>query len=206
MADAVAVTPVAPAAVDPRAIGFGALSRDGTRYSVPFLTPLFVRTPALEVATPLEVNGETQPHAMLHVPDDLARFFSSVEKAVLDACIERKQEWFGGRRMEDDELIAGFRSFVQPPAGIKVKVDLDVAVFDKEKTATDAADVEPGTRARAVLHLDKITFGRTEFGVLWRLVQLRKEPSVPACLINDSDDDDDDATGDIDDIVDGEFM
>ena len=195
-----ASAPIAHTHVDPRAIGFGALSRDGTRYSVPFDAPLFVKTPALELVTPLAVNGDAQPHAMLQVPDDLARFFGDVEKAVLSACFEHKQDWFGGR-LDDDELLTGFRSFIQPSACIKIRVDEDVAVFDQAKLAVPITDVGPRTRARAVLRLDRITFGRTEFGVLWNLVQLRKE-GVPPCLIDDDSEDD----GDDEIIDDGEFM
>ena len=187
--------------VDPGAIGFGALTKDDKRYSVTFDAPLLIKTPPLDVATPLTAEGDLMPYVKLEAPDDLARFFKDVEKAVMKACLEHRQDWFHGR-LDDEELLAGFRSFLQPPAGIKVAVDQGVAVFDQAKVPVPVESVGPGTRARAVLSLDKITFGRTEFGALWTLVQLRKE-GVPVCLI----DDDDDIESDDDEITeDGEFM
>jgi hypothetical protein len=196
----VMASPVAHTAVDARAIGFGPLGKDGALYSVPFQAPLFVKTPPLQVTTPLTIDGDRLSHAILQVPADLASFFVDVEKALLDACIEHKQEWFRGA-LDDGEVVAGFRSFIPSPDSLKVRIDEDVSVFDQAKAPVPVEDVGAGTRARAVLRLEKITFGRTEFGALWTLAQLRKE-GVPACLLDSDDEDDEDDEV----IIDGEFM
>jgi hypothetical protein len=197
--------PVDYTTVDAAAIAFGEMKKDGVRYSVPFLAPLFIKTPPLEVATHLAIGDDALPYATLKVPEGLVAFFRGIESAVLRTCQERKSEWFRNEP-DDDELVAGFRSFVVAPDSVKVRVDGEVfTAFDESKLPVPAADVGPGTRGRAVLRLQGISFGRTEFGALWTLVQFRKD-GVPRCLIDDEDDvDDADGCGD-DELLEDEFM
>ena len=147
---------------------------------------LLVQTPPLALLDPLvDADGEPAACARLVPKGALAKFLRDVEAALLAAVLARKAEWFR-RGIPDDALRAGFKSLfsVTGPCVYRARVADEVAAFDAARNAIHPADLPPGT-VRAVLALDRLCFGKTEFGGVWRLVQVQAVPP-PKCLIDDS--------------------
>ena len=122
------------------------------------------------------------------VPDaSLKKFFLDTEKAVEDACIANKQTWFAAsKHLEDDVLRRGFKTFFSD-AGFKVKVPADVACFDVARKPIGREDIQAGAVVRLILELSRVCFGKHEYGITWKVVQVQDVPSV--CLIDDTVDD-----------------
>jgi hypothetical protein len=191
-ADAAQV-PVHFTRVDASALAFQPMRRDATKYVVPLTRELLVVTPPLGVS-PL-VDDEGEPCAVVWLratAGPFADFARAVETSVLDRVIANKREWLR-KDVPDDSLRTSFKSFLSPE-GLRVKGGADVAAFGADRSLTDLSLVR-GPRVRAVLSLRAVTFGKTEFGCLWRLVQVIDAPE-PACLFQDDPPDDADPDDD----------
>jgi hypothetical protein len=191
-ADAAQV-PVHFTRVDPSSLAFQPMRRDATKYVVPLTRELLVVTPPLGVS-PL-VDDEGEPCAVVWLratAGPFADFARAVETSVLDRVIANKREWLR-KDVPDDSLRTSFKSFLSPE-GLRVKGGADVAAFGADRALTDLSLVR-GPRVRAVLSLRAVTFGKTEFGCLWRLVQVIDAPE-PACLFQDDPPDDADPDDD----------
>lgn len=174
--------------VDPSSLAFQPMRRDGTKYVVPLTREVLVVTPPLGVSSLVDEDGEAAGVVWLRATaGPFADFARAVEASVLDRVIANKREWLR-KDVPDDSLRTSFKSFLGPE-GLRVKGGADVAAFGADRTLTDLSLVR-GPRVRAVLSLRAVTFGKTEFGCLWRLVQVIDAPE-PACLFQDDPDDDD---------------
>lgn len=174
---------------------FDPIEREAKLYIVKLRPKLLVQTPPMTLTSALvDDDGEPLPFVTLAPPAQFAGFLHRTEAAVQAACLANKAEWFR-KELDDDALRAGFKSFLRPNGTFKVKVPDEAVVFDAAKKAVAPGDVAPGAQVRAIIELSKISFGKTEFGAMWKLVQVR-EMAVPECLIDDGNDssseDDDD--------------
>lgn len=180
--------------VDIDALTYGALAKDTSArlYVVPLEPPVVIQTTPIELLTSLE--DPSVPFVYIAPDDSLKRFFQESERAIADACIANKSQWFRvSKHLDDDTLRRGFKSFFSD-TGFKIKVPVDVACFDVAKKPIGREDVPAGTVVRAVLELSRVCFGRHEYGATWKLVQLQLVPT--ACLIKDEAEPDDDPLGD----------
>ena len=172
--------------VDPSSLAFQPMRRDATKYVVPLARELLVVTPPLGVSPLVDEDGEPAGVVWLRATaGPFADFARAVEASVLDSVIANKREWLR-KDVPDDSLRTSFKSFLGPE-GLRVKGGADVAAFGADRSLTDLSLVR-GPRVRAVLSLRAVTFGKTEFGCLWRLVQVIDAPE-PACLFQDDPDD-----------------
>lgn len=154
--------------------GFLPMRKSGTVYHVPFDAPLRVQTPMMKL------EAHDQNAATLRVSRDFATFLNRVEEFVFDAALQHRNVWFK-KELGDDELRAGFKSFVCDDT-TEVKVADDCVAFDE---SGEQVDLPIGSRVRCILELSGVCFGRTEFGCMWTLLQVQKSTS-PKCLIDPS--------------------
>lgn len=169
-------------------LAFCPIEREGKLYVVKLKDRVVVQTPVMTLTTPLvDGDGDPLPFATLAAPGPFGAFVRRVEGLVLDACLANKADWFR-KDLDDDALRAGFKSFLRPNGTLKVKVPEDAAVFDADKRPIAPGDLGAGTQVRAILELSRVSFGKTEFGAMWRLVQARAV-ATPQCLIEDTQDD-----------------
>ena len=171
--------------VDLTTLSFEPVAKQGKLYVANLSPALSVLTPPVELATPLDSDA---PFAYVRPAGDFARFLHDVEAFVLDQCLKRKSEWFR-KDLDDDALRNNFKSFFRE-GEFKVKVAGEVAAFGIKKEPIGPEDVRVGQQVRCVLELERVCFGRQEFGAMWRLVQVR-EVEVPACMIDDAAEDSD---------------
>ena len=183
-----APTPRFYAHVDParELLDFDPLVKVGGVYVASLKTPLWVQTPPLQLASPLEdEDGEPLSHVHVVLPRGVAQFASAMEARVLAVCQQRKAEWFR-RAVSDEALRTGFKEFVKPGGELKIRVPRDALVFDGNGRLTPRAGVGEGSSVRCLLELSKVCFGRTEFGAMWSLlqVQVAPQPPPPRCMID----------------------
>lgn len=195
--------------VDPRqalaADAFLPIAKEGGVYVARLGAPLTVQTPAMALATAVwdDEEGGTLPHAHLAMPPAFAEFAAGVEAAALGACLANKGAWFR-RPVDDQTVVAGFKHMCKPSGHIKVGVADGLAAFDHAGEPVPPASLAEGTEVRCILRLDGLTFGRTEFGALWTLLQAQTRPPAPPapqpprCLISADEDDDGSAGGSAD--------
>lgn len=197
-AAAAPATAVPPSAVDLAGLAFGPLAREGRSYVARLAAPLLVVTPPCALASPLVLeDGSPAPFVWLRPPPAFAQFAAATEARLLQAALDNKVEWLR-KDVPDEALARSFKSFLRAEDGaLRVKL-ADVQAFDAGRAPVDLADVR-GPRVRAVLGLRQLTFGKTEFGGMWRLAQVLDVPDAP-CLFQD-DPDDDDVDSEIDDFV-----
>lgn len=149
-----------------------ALHKDGNIYVASLETPLVIATPPLLLDTPMAVDEEPAAFVKLKLPAHALDFFASVEGAVLEAALAHKATWFR-EDLGDDALRASFKSFLNADAKLlKVRVASDAVAFDAQRAST-VLPAERGVRARAVLELSRIIFGKSEFAAVWKLKQIK---------------------------------
>lgn len=187
-------------------LSFGSITKDTTArlFVVPLDPPLRIQTTPVVLTTP--INDPQVPFVYIQGDESLMTFFKTMEKSIEDTCIANKKEWFTlAKDLDDDVLRRGYKSFFAQQ-GFKVKIAEDTPCFDDQKRPIGREDIEDNSTVRMILEMNRISFGRHEFGVAWRVVQLQLVPMQ--CLINDDcpDDpmdvvDDDDINSDIDDFL-----
>lgn len=171
-------------------------------YAARLMRPVTVQTPAVTLASPLDDLDECYAHLVL--PKGFGRFAQDTETRVLQACLANKVAWFR-RALDDDVLKARFKEFYKS-THLMVRLAPDFVVFGPDgQTIMDRGAVAPGTTLRCILQLNKVCFGRSEFGAAWTLVQAQAAPPPPPppkCMIDPSvaeDDEDDPVEGGQDD-------
>ena len=170
------------------------IEKSGTVYVAKLRRPLVVQTPPLVLASPLEEEDQPLTHAHLVLPQAFADFAHAVEAKVLSSCLANKAAWFR-RPMDDDSLRAGFKAFCRDK-NLKIKLPRDVLVFDSEGRLVSRADIPQGATIRCLLELSRISFGRTEFGSMWSLLQAQTAPPPrppPKCMIDPAVEEEQDA-------------
>lgn len=188
-----------PAQIDlDSAMKFEPLEREGRSYVARLARGgLLLVTPPCALASPLaDEDGGIHPFVWLRPPPAFRDWLADVETRLLGAALEHKLEWLR-KDVPDDSLRASFKSFLRAEDGaLRVKAGEGLAAFSADRAPAEPADL-CGPRVRCVLALRQLTFGKTEFGGCWRLVQALDVPDAP-CLIQDDDFGDD---SDADDFV-----
>jgi len=188
---------------------FGDVVKDTSArlFVVPIDPPVRIQTTPVVLTTSIE--DPEIPFAYIQGDTNMMTFFKQTEQDIEDVCIKNKKAWFTlAKDLDDDVLRRGYKSFFAQQ-GFKVKVAPDVPCFDVNKKPIGREDIPQDSTVRMVLEMNRISFGRHEFGVAWRVVQMQLVPVE--CLINDDPvdedlvspprDDHDDIKSDIDDFL-----
>jgi hypothetical protein len=165
------------------------LVRDGQVYVSAREAPLLVHCPPVRLASSLTAgDDDTQDFVLLKPKAALLDTFKVVEAQAIALAIANKATWFR-EDISEDTIAASFKSFVDGEAGtVRVRVSEALAVYDAGKALVSSPPPK-GTRVRAVLELARITFGKTQFGLVWTLKQLKLADIPAACLFDDEDED-----------------
>lgn len=176
-------------AADLGAQRFDPLAKRGSLYVAALAPPLTVVTPPVKLLGSLADPDAAFAHLL--PAGRFASWLREAEAWVLEECIRRKSDWFH-REVDDDALRHRFKTFFRPDDGaFRVRAAAgEVALFGADGEPVGPEEVGDGQYVRCVLELPRLSFGRQEFGAMWRLVQARVV-RVPGCLIADSEDEDD---------------
>ena len=181
-------------AVDLTTIDFEAIQKDGAIYASKFSQPLKVQTPVLTLDSDITTDST---FALITCTTSFASFIKSCEEYILKKAIECKDVWFAhANTMNDDRIRCAFKSFLKPDNVLKLRVSPDLAMFDREHEHVDC--LQPKTKIRAILELTKVSFGKHEFGIQWRLLQVQEVSAPISLFIDVPNDDGDDADTDFD--------
>jgi hypothetical protein len=118
--------------------------------------------------------------AVLKVPGKFANFVRKLEGSVLEATKSHRSEWFK-EDIDDDTIEEGFKSFLDGDV-LRVKVDEDLASFDEHENLIDN-DLEAPSGLRCILEASEISFGKSEFGVVFSMSQAQVA-KPPKCKIS----------------------
>lgn len=177
------------------AIAFENVKKDERTYSVKFSEPLTIQTKRSTVAS----GDFSSPLVRVDLDDETAQILRAFEVFIKDETKKRKSEWFK-KAISDAYLDSSFKTYFKDgdaaPNRTALKVADDFALFDAEGNAlADAAS--PGDDAERtvgdyvfLLEATQITFGKTEYGCLWKARQAVPLPPPPKtkCLIQVTDD------------------
>ena len=152
---------------------FSEMRKSNGVYVVPFST-IAIQTPVVILKDPLTRS------ATLKVPGKFANFVKKIEESILEATKSHKKSWFK-EELDDKTIEEGFKSFLDGDI-LKVKVDEDLASFDEHENLVEN-DFEVPTGLRCILEASEISFGRSEFGVVFSLTQAQIV-KPPKCKIS----------------------
>lgn len=168
--------------------------RTETEVYVPFAEPLQLVTPPQHV-TAVDTDLRT---VHVDLSESLREFVDALEKRVTDLVVENREAWFPGKKAPDEGSIRSrFKSFFQQSGDYRLKLDPAAEAFTATGEPIEPFGVEAGARARLVLEVGRICFGKREFGVSIRVKQLRLA-RTPVCLIEDDSDTAAEGTDDFD--------
>lgn len=148
------------------------LHKDQGVYVSSLTTPLCLYTPTVVLASELrDTNDEMASFASLQLKSSVLTFFQQFEEAIIKLAIARKAEWFK-EDIDDAVIREGLKSFVDAESkSLRVRVPENCTAFDVSRAKTDLPC--EGTRVKAILELARITFSKTQFGIVWKLKQLQ---------------------------------
>lgn len=156
------------------AITFDSLVKQGKIYQAPLLKELVIQTPLTKIhsITSTHASIDTTPGSPLHT------FFVEAERVAKEAC-SNSSSVLG---LTVEQIETSFKSFVGE-CQVRVRLDSSFHAYDHHGEAMQETPKEMD-QARAVLRLDQISIGKSEIGILWKLVQTRVPEPVPSCMID----------------------
>jgi len=179
------------------AIAFDSLVKKGKLYQAPLKTPVLIQTPLVKIhsITSTHASISTAPESPLHA------FFVEAERVAKDVC-SNSSSVLG---LSADQVESSFKSFMGE-SQLRVRLDPSFHAYSHTGEVMEETPKDMD-QARAVLRLEQISIGKTEIGILWKLVQTQAAEPVPDCMIDleievPDDQDDTEPTGDEDDGVD----
>lgn len=164
-------------------------------YSVRFRQPIAIQTKRASTLRSdlLNETGETMPFAYFTLDAESEALLRSFETWVVAAAKENKSTWFK-KDIDDAYLDTSFKSYFKSAGHFVVRIAEDVAAFTPKGEPLPLSEVAPEATAVLLLEASQITFGRTEFGCLWKLKQMMVFPPKPdaakkGCMIRWVDED-----------------
>ena len=176
-------------------IAFENVKKDERTYSVKFAEPLTIQTKRSSVAS----GDFSSPLVRVDLDAETADLLRAFEVFIKAETKKRKSEWFK-KAISDAYLDSSFKTYFKDgdaaPDRTALKVADDFALFDAEGDALEDAERTVGDAANPVgdyvflLEATQITFGKTEYGCLWKVRQAVVLPPPPKtkCLIQVTDD------------------
>lgn len=167
-------------------IAFEDVKKDERTYSVKFTTPLTVQTRRSTVASG---DGFSSPLVRVDLDAETAQVFRDFEAFIKDETKKHKSEWFK-KTVSDAYLDSSFKTYFKGNNTAAFKVAEDFALFDASGNALAADDAPPDADFIFLLEATQITFGKTEYGCLWKARQavVLPAPKKRECLIQVTDD------------------
>lgn len=168
------------------AIAFENVKKDERTYSVKFAEPLTIQTRRSTVAS----GDFSSPLVRVDLDAETADLLRAFEVFIKAETKKRKSEWFK-KAISDAYLDSSFKTYFKDgdaaPDRTALKVADDFALFDTEGNALADAS---GDDYVFLLEATQITFGKTEYGCLWKVRQAVTLPPPPKtkCLIQVTDD------------------
>jgi len=163
-------------------------SKENIVYISHLQSPLRIQTP------PVCVTFPTDNFATLAFPTTRGKFrafIKDVEEAIVTMAIENRHKWFHQETSEED-VRATHKSYLSDvddgcTSELRVRRPEGMTVYDSEGAPTELDTLGEGNggvqHAYAALELCRLTFGRSAWGAMWKIQQLRQ---LPRCLITPS--------------------
>ena len=162
-------------------INIGEINKSSKTFVAPIEPVIRIQTPQVSVISSLvDEHGAALPCAHIKLPAPFLAKMQDVETRVLNHCIAHKSDWLK-RDVEDEFVRHSFKSFVKDSA-LKVLIPEECLFFDFERKECDRENM---TNARAILELNRVIFGKTEFGAMWRVVQLQSIKETVCLIVDD---------------------
>ena len=173
-------------------IAFENVKKDERTYSVKFAEPLTIQTKRSTVAS----GDFSSPLVRVDLDAETADLLRAFEVFIKAETKKRKSEWFK-KAISDAYLDSSFKTYFKDgdaaPDRTALKVADDFALFDAEGDALEDASGDAASPVGDyvfLLEATQITFGKTEYGCLWKVRQAVVLPPPPKtkCLIQVTDD------------------
>ena len=173
-------------------IAFENVKKDERTYSVKFAEPLTIQTRRSSVAS----GDFSSPLVRVDLDAETADLLRAFEVFIKAETKKRKSEWFK-KAISDAYLDSSFKTYFKDgdaaPNRTALKVADDFALFDAEGNALEDASGDAASPVGDyvfLLEATQITFGKTEYGCLWKVRQAVVLPPPPKtkCLIQVTDD------------------
>lgn len=166
------------------------VKKDNKTYSVKFPEKIMLQTKRSVLGHLFNDEGDIMPFAHITLDPESTKALQGFEAWVLQAAKEHKTAWFK-KSISDSYLENSFKSYFKPDTSgqFTAKVAEDFMVFssagDQLRDVSAALQNPVGTEVVLLLETSQITFGKTEFGSLWKLKQAVVVPPKPKpeCLI-----------------------
>jgi len=170
------------------------VKNENKTYSVKFPEKIVLQTKRSVVGHLFNEEGDIMPFAHMTLDPESSKALQGFETWVLRAAKEHKTSWFK-KNISDSYLENSFKSYFKPDGQFTARVAEDFLVFSPSgENLSDVSEaLKNGSEAILLLETSQITFGKTEFGSLWKLKQAVVVPPKPRpeCLIQFVDDEGD---------------
>jgi hypothetical protein len=177
------------------------VKKDNKTYSVKFPEKIMLQTKRSVLGHLFNDEGDIMPFAHITFDPESAKALQGFESWVLSAAKEHKTSWFK-KSISDSYLDNSFKTYFKPESGqFTAKVAEDFMVFSSagDHLPDVSNALKNGSEVVLLLETSQITFGKTEFGSLWKLKQAVVVPPKPKpeCMIQFVDDDEGEGCQDI---------
>lgn len=169
------------------------VKKDSRVYSAKFAEKLVLQTKRSTLRSDIfNDDGEILPFATVELDGESAAAIAAFEDWILETSKANKAAWFK-KAISDAYLDSSFKTYLKTPPtanrkkALTAKVAEDFTVFSTEGEVLDLERAALPVESQAIFLFEasQITFGKTEFGCLWKLKQAVLLPAKPKpeCLI-----------------------
>lgn len=169
---------------DASSVSFASVQTDGGKVTVPFDTVRIVTGTVVLKNGLVDGDGSAAPFAKLALGSD-AEAFAAFEENLLAVAKERRGEWFGSDDVTDEHIEGSFKRFFADGV-LKARVTQRTLAFDSAGNSTDIGAFSSGTKAKVLLSAGVVRIGKSEFGAVWAVEQIRESKRF-VCLIEDEE-------------------
>lgn len=181
--------------VKPDSLQFEDVKREGSMYTARIKHKLSIQSPVVLCKERItNSNGETLPYMYITPDATLDTWLQQFEAYILDQAVQHKDAWFR-KNTSDSDVQQTYKSYFRDNT-FRLRMTDDVEIFDTTRTILNPGDLQPGTKVKLIMDLGRVSFGRTEWGCVWRVSQIMVQ-NTRGCLFTDEGDEG--ATSEVDD-------
>lgn len=184
--------------VKPENIEFEDVHREGSMYTARFKNKISIQSPVVVCKeTITNASGEILPYVYITPDAALEKWVLAFDDYILDQADKNKEKWFRKSTSASD-IQQTYKSYLRDKT-FRLRLTDDVEIFDSSRNLVNPADLKAGTKVKLIMDLGRVSFGRNEWGCVWRASQVMVQ-NTRGCLFTE-DTDDDDVETDVEDFL-----
>ena len=181
--------------VKPDEFEFEDVHREGNMYTSRLKNKLTIQSPVVVCKEKItNSSDEVLPYLYITPDPALQQWLTAFDEYIVSQAHEHRETWFR-KHTTDSDIQQTFKPYLRDGV-FRLRMTEDVEIFDTSRTLVNPADLKAGTKVKVIMELGRISFGRTEWGCVWRASQIMVQNTRGCLFSEDVNEDQDDVDDD----------